>query len=97
MREVIDDNNNNNNNNKRATEDTGCTIVTAPTVAITEPSTTSDRMASSTLIQKKPLSIVTNTNNDDRMAVSPLTDRTNNTASFGFSSTNNTGRFLSLF
>ena len=94
MREVID---NDNNYNKRATEGMGCTIVTAPTVAITEPSTTSDRMASSTLIQKKPLSIVTNMNNDDRMAVSPLTDRTNDTARFGFSSKNNTGRFSSPF
>ena len=100
MKEVIDDNNNNNiknNNNKRATEGMGCTISTAPTAAITEPSTTSDRMASSTLIQRKPPSIVTNMNNDNRMAVSPLTDRTSNTASFGFSSRNNTGRFLSPF
>ena len=89
MREVIDDNNdnnNNNNNNKRANEGTGCTIVTAPTATITEPPTTLGRMAPSTLIQKKPLSIVTNMNNDDRMAVSPLTDRTNDTARFGFSS-----------
>ena len=75
----------------------GCTIATAPIAALTEPSTTSDRMASSTLIQKKPPSIVTNINNDDRMAVSPLTDRTNNTARLGFLSENNTGRFLSPF
>ena len=70
MTEVID---NNNNNNKRVTEGMGCTILTGPTAAIIELSTTSDRMASSsTLIQKKLPSIVTNMNNDDCVAISPL-------------------------
>ena len=82
MREVIDDNNNN-NNNKRATEGMGCTVATVPTAALTEPSTTLDRVTSSILIQKKPPSIVTNINNDDCMAVSPVS--------------NNTGRFLFYF
>ena len=99
MREVIDDNNNDNNNinNKRAIEGTGCTIATASTPILTEPSTTLDRVTSSTMIKKKPSLIVTNVNNDNCMAVSPLIDRTNNTARFGFSSKNNNSKYIFLF